>query len=334
MTTLSSSPDRLNRTKRRPSFMTGTAALVGILFAVNAHGDELTAAETLFNEGRAALAAQHYDTACAKFRESDRLDPAVGTHLNLANCEEQRDHVASARVLFAEALAQLPSDDPRSAVAKARMQALDARVPRLTIRSQSPLPMGTELAIAGSSLDLATARMPLMLDPGTYQLLVSVPKRRVATYSVELREGQTVDFVIPVPDGESKPSAARHTEAQRDHGWTSLQWTGAGAVAGGAVALGIGGYFLLGALSKDSDSSHDCTGDVCGPQGYSDRSTAVSRGNSATALAVVGTVLVGGGVALWIVGHDDARVQKASATSNFALSAAPMGLGGQLLGRF
>src|SRR5258708_23407364 len=58
------------------------------------------AAETLFNDARAAMAKKQLDVACEKFRESDRLDPAVGTHFNLANCEEQRGHLASAWGLY------------------------------------------------------------------------------------------------------------------------------------------------------------------------------------------------------------------------------------------
>lgn len=323
--------------RTRSTFTLSAIALAGLMLSPRARADEPTRAETLFNEGRDALAAHQYDVACAKFRESDRLDAAVGTHLNLANCEEQRGHVAEARILFREALEQLAIEDPRSAVAKARIQALDARVPRLTIRSQSPLPVGTELAIATSSLDLGATQMPLLLDPGTYQLRVSVPKHRVATYLIELREGQSVDFAIPPAENDQKPSGPRASAGHQERAgdWSSLQWTGAGAIAGGAVVFGVGGYVLLSALSKNSDSLQDCSGDWCGPKGYDSRSSAVSRGNTATALALVGTVLVGGGVALWLVGRGDAKdSESASHASSFQLRAAPMGLGGQVLGRF
>ncbi|MFO0567610.1 MAG: hypothetical protein U0263_18270 [Polyangiaceae bacterium] len=58
-----------------------------------AQGRDATAAEALFNAGRDAVKAGDYPTACAKFRESNRLDPAPGTVLNLADCEEHLGHV-------------------------------------------------------------------------------------------------------------------------------------------------------------------------------------------------------------------------------------------------
>jgi hypothetical protein len=54
------------------------------------------AAEALFEQARAAMAAGSYDIACARFRDSDKLDPAVGTRFNLADCEERRGRVATA----------------------------------------------------------------------------------------------------------------------------------------------------------------------------------------------------------------------------------------------
>src|SRR5262245_31877335 len=67
----------------------------------------VSAAEALFEEGRSALAAGDLDLACARFRESNRLDPAVGTVLNLADCEEKRGKLATAWTLFRRASTEL-----------------------------------------------------------------------------------------------------------------------------------------------------------------------------------------------------------------------------------
>ena len=58
------------------------------------------AAAALFDEGRAALQRRDWDFACAKFAASERLDPAIGTQFNLANCEEERGRLATAWVMF------------------------------------------------------------------------------------------------------------------------------------------------------------------------------------------------------------------------------------------
>jgi hypothetical protein len=330
---------------RRTHRALGSRAMLGIAalslacsVTVGANADEPSAAEQLFSDGRAALVDHQYDVACAKFRESDKLDPAVGTHLNLANCEELRGHIAVARVLFAEAIKQLPADDPRYAIAKDRFQVLDARVPRLTIRSRASLPTGSQLMIAGQLLELGATQMPLRFAPGSYQLRVSIPKRAPSEYSLKLSEGGAVEFEIPADTsqpGATPPSKDANPASSRANRWSTLQWTGVGAAGAGVIALGVGGYFALGAASKNSDSSKDCSGDLCGPTGYDERTTAVSRGNMATGFAVAGLALVGAGAALFFIGNDGRRdVVASSLKTRFSLRAAPMGLGGQLLGQF
>src|SRR5947207_15862051 len=61
-------------------------------------------AEALFREGRDAVKMGEYEIACPKFEESQRLDPANGTLLNLALCEEGWGHLADARRHFRQVL--------------------------------------------------------------------------------------------------------------------------------------------------------------------------------------------------------------------------------------
>jgi tetratricopeptide (TPR) repeat protein len=75
-------------------------------------------ADVLFNDARAAMAVKKFDVACEKFRESNRLDPAVGTLFNLANCEAQRGQLVTAWTLYRQVLEKLPPDDPRASVAR------------------------------------------------------------------------------------------------------------------------------------------------------------------------------------------------------------------------
>src|SRR4051812_39657412 len=98
--------------------------------------DSSAAAEALFNDAREAMARKDFDVACRKFRESDRLDPALGTRINLANCEEQRGQLATAWALFRQVQEKLPPTDARAPIARDRIAKLDARVPHLIIRSR------------------------------------------------------------------------------------------------------------------------------------------------------------------------------------------------------
>src|SRR3954470_25035714 len=62
-------------------------------------------AERLFDQGRKLMEAKQYDEACEKFAASQKLEPAVGTLLNLGECSEKRRLLATAWGYYREALA-------------------------------------------------------------------------------------------------------------------------------------------------------------------------------------------------------------------------------------
>ena len=87
--------------------MARALVLVALLLAapsVLAQGRDPAAAEALFTEGRKAFDAGDYRIACARFAESQRLDPAVGTLINLAACNEKLDNLALAWETWQQAL--------------------------------------------------------------------------------------------------------------------------------------------------------------------------------------------------------------------------------------
>jgi hypothetical protein len=108
----------------------------------------------------------------------------------------------------------------------------------------------------------------------------------------------------PPANPTSEPHAVSpETAATSTHRGIS-PWSAVGLAAAGAgvVSLGIGSYFGLQAKSQYDQSNHSgCTGDNCTKGGASIRSDAISAGNTATALFVVGGVLLAGGVVLWLV---------------------------------
>src|SRR5262245_16002439 len=121
-------------------------ALLAALLATSsafAAGSDPAAAEALFAAGRVAFDQGDYETACAKFAESQRLDPAPGTLMNLGACNEKRGRLASAWENWREALSTLRADDDRRPAAEKRVAELEERLPRLDVRLAPTAPPGT-----------------------------------------------------------------------------------------------------------------------------------------------------------------------------------------------
>ncbi|HEY1537386.1 MAG TPA: hypothetical protein VGF76_25370, partial [Polyangiaceae bacterium] len=133
------------------------------------------AAEELFRQGRAASQKKDFTTACAKFRESNRLDPAVGTVFNIADCEEKLGRLATSWTLFQEVVQRLPSDDERRTIASERARALEARVPTLTIHLAHTDRTDVVVRRDGVVLGAASLETALPVDPGEHTVIVEAP---------------------------------------------------------------------------------------------------------------------------------------------------------------
>src|SRR5512140_908048 len=82
-------------------------------------------ADALFKEGRAASQAGDFATACAKFSDSQALDPSAGTQLNLGDCSEHLGKWVIARAYFRDGIIKLDPSDPRVLNARERLKVLE-----------------------------------------------------------------------------------------------------------------------------------------------------------------------------------------------------------------
>jgi tetratricopeptide (TPR) repeat protein len=87
--------------------------------------DDQAAAEQLFVQGRALMEQGKLDEACRALEASHTLDPAPGTLLNLALCNEKQGKVATAWALYREVenLARREGQAKREATARERARA-------------------------------------------------------------------------------------------------------------------------------------------------------------------------------------------------------------------
>lgn len=165
-------------------------------------GTSAAAAEALFESGHEAMNAGDFDTACARFRESNRLDPAVGAVLNLAVCEEQRGRLATAWQLFKTVMSELPAGDDRYPIAQRHASALRPRVPLLTLELAPNAPKDTSVLYGDVVFGPASFSVPLPMDPGAQRIVVRAPNRKDRAYSFRLSEAERKELVIE--PGEKK----------------------------------------------------------------------------------------------------------------------------------
>lgn len=279
------------------------------------------AADALFRQGREAMRKGDFATACPKLAESQRLDPAAGTVLNLAQCEEKIGKVASSFQHYQEATEQIPADDPRSKVAKHGLASTRSRVPKLTVKLPADAPQGTKVLRDDVELGAASLGTPLPVDPGDHVIVVKVPGRKDHSDTVSIREAETKEIVAALGEQSAgtdeasptmTPTAA--TEGQRDRAphvpresSGSTQRT-LGFVAGGLgiVGLGLGSYFWLSARSKNNSiADKGCSSSICPAGSYSgqaaldsDTKDAQNAARNGTLAVVAGGILAVGGVVL------------------------------------
>jgi hypothetical protein len=275
-----------------------------------AQGPDPAAAADLFHEGREAMSTHSYVVACGKFAESQRLDPRVGTLINLALCEEALGLVATARQHWEQAtdLAQA-TGDTRVAYTTERLGIMDRRVPRLIVRLGTSAPPGTVVHRDDVELGAASLGVWLPVDPGKHTVFAGAGHHADGPVTmVELREGESKEVVVEtgdlLQDAIPSPVVTVPTMAPAlgaEHPLATMRRVALATSVAGVVGLGVGSYFGLQAIAHANGSPGVCHGQVCDAQGATVRRGAIQSADEATVAFVVGGALVAAGIAMWIL---------------------------------
>lgn len=298
-------------------------------------------AEALFAEGRRLMADGQTRQACDKFRESERLDPAVGTLLNLARCEKTLGRTASAWLDYREAAsrAHAAGEVKRERVAREEADALSALLPHLHVSVPTNAQLdGLELTIDATACPRSLWNSSLPLDPGTHTLTARAPGFEPWKTSVLLAPAEEREAVVPTLERRSEPetrpgavdatstaltpalalapppartaaaspaSRSRPLEPTAHRGGSDpLKLTGLVVGGVGAALLVTGGGFALHAkrLDESSRENDHCDGATgCDAEGLDMNRDALHAANLATGFAVTGAVLLAVGVVLVVL---------------------------------
>lgn len=178
-------------------------------------------AEALYRQARDLMAAGKFDEACPKFAESQRLDPATGTLLNLAACHEKQGKLATAWLEYSDAqmAARRDAREDRVEYARARAQELEPRLSRLTMAlapgADDP---ALDIELDGASIGRAVIGAATPVDPGRHTVRVSAPGKKSWSANVEIAAAEQQSLLIPpleiapaevaAPANAATPSAA------------------------------------------------------------------------------------------------------------------------------
>jgi tetratricopeptide (TPR) repeat protein len=284
---------------RRLFVVLGALSLLALAPVAHAQDQNAAAAEVLFRDGRAAADQGDYKTACAKFHESNRLDPAVGTLFNIADCEEKLGHLATAWTSFKEVAQRLPSDDERRAIASQRSAALEPRLPRLRIRLGHGVPSGSRVRRDGVELGAASLDTDLPVDPGQHRIDVTMPGIvKQPHYEVFLAEGETKTAEVQLEaDDALFPAKAETPPVAPPRSGTKTLGLVVGGVGLAAALTGVVTGILV--LDRKQTVDQNCNADkLCNSQGLDAARSGKTLGIVTTVALATGAVGLGAGTYL------------------------------------
>lgn len=299
--------------------------------SAQATGAARASAEALFEEGRRLMAEGKLAEACPKLESSQRLDPGVGTLLNLADCYSKLGRTASAWAAFREAgsAARAQGSAEREAVARERASALEPQLSYLTIVQWK----GQSVTITrnGEQVDPAMLDTPMPVDPGEHTIVAAAPGKREWSTKVDVGpNGQRASVTIPILPDEpivqvATPAAAAQpgVDAGSSSSGDTQRWLAVGAGVVGVAGIVIGTVFGLQAGSK-WDDAQACDKDPSCPNAGTLSDDASSAATISTVGFVVGGLGIAGGLALWLTAPDS----ESSATASRAGVSVGLGLHG------
>jgi hypothetical protein len=162
-------------------------------------GEDKAVAETLFQDGRTLAAAGRYAEGCPKFEASLRLDPGVGTELNLADCYEHLGRFASAWGMFKQAAddARKIADADAEQAARDRAAVLEPKLSRLTIQLPKETIVGLAVTRNGVTVELTVLGTAMPVDPGAQKIECRAPGRKGWTQELAVQPGASVVAAVP-----------------------------------------------------------------------------------------------------------------------------------------
>ncbi len=281
-------------------------------------GDPGAMAEALFRSGRELMASGRVSEACPKFAESNRIDPKLGTLMNLALCHEKAGLTASAwaEYLRAASLAQRTGQSERERVAREHATALEGALGHVVIAVSAPAE--TQVTLDGQPLEAGGFGTPIPLDPGDHVVRATAPGKKAFVESFRVVDSAPDHTThVPALDPDATPEAApppappasvAPTPAE-SHSPSGQRAVGFAIGGAGVVLVGVGAFFGVEALSQKHTAENDCGATFCTPAGQDAMSSMKTSETVSTITMLAGAAAVGTGAYLVLAAHSAAPVR-------------------------
>ncbi|HEX7602055.1 MAG TPA: hypothetical protein VF316_10635 [Polyangiaceae bacterium] len=269
-------------------------ALVAICFAGAARAEaQPSEADRIFDQGRKAAEGGDYPEACRLFASSFRLDPAIGTLLNLGDCSHHQGLLQEAFDYYDAARSRMKDSDDRLPLLRDRMRRLEQDGGRLSLHLTRAAPPGTVVTLDDVVFD-AKRSAPYRVSKGPHVILVTAVGYRGSKYTIDVAAGETKSFDIgPGEELEMVLPGAAATDVPTGSPGRALRIAGFAALAAGVAGVWTGSIAGVVALERKGVQSRNCDAqNVCNVQGFD-----AAQGGARWATVSTVAFAVGAGVA-------------------------------------
>jgi len=248
-------------------------SLALLLSLSTAYAQPKKKADDLFERGRKLMAAGNYSEACSAFEESQQLESAVTTLLNLGACREKLQQLASAVAVFraAERTARRegsPTSTQLADIAEGHIKRLEPKLSLLTIQVPRASRLeGLVIERNGVPVEAALWDVPVPLDGGTYKIVAKASGHESWDTSIKLgveKDSKAIRVPALAEGGEAEPEPVQDppvdTPKGGGGGGRSFLWPVVFGV--GAVAAGTGAFLMW----RKGDEIYDESKDEPDPQ--------------------------------------------------------------------
>lgn len=301
------------------------ALLASAVVARVASAEPSAAAEQLFRDGVRQAKAGDAAGACTAFEASERLEHRVSTLLNLADCREKLQQLATAWALFLRAA----SEDRREggafhASATRRAARIEPRLSYLTIN----IPDGSRVSDLvvlrdGVIIDRGEWNVAVPIDGGRHEITGKAPGHESWSTAVTVapsgdRKAVEVPrfkelpalvarLAAPVPAADAAPTVVAAVAVPAVSPWTPRRRLALGIAIGGGALVAGGAGFALSARGLRDDARASCPPATCSVDAARSANATHDRARGRALLANVGFAAGGAAVlasaVLWLTGR-------------------------------